>query len=62
MMMMMIIIFFLTPRTQFTGNEKIMLCNAKKYKNHAGMNLTPPPSSQNSHVIIVIIIITVSRR
>jgi len=26
----------------------------KKYKNQAGMNLTPPPS-QNSHIIIIII-------
>ena len=23
----------------------------KKYKNRAGMNLTPPPPSQNSHVV-----------
>jgi len=23
----------------------------KKYKNQAGMNLTPPPPSQNSHAV-----------
>jgi len=34
---------FFDPGTQFPGNEKIMLCNTKKYKNQAGMNLTPPP-------------------
>ena len=28
-----------------------MLCNTKKYKNQAGMNLTPPPPSQNSHAV-----------
>jgi len=27
------------------------LCNTKKYKNQAGMNLTPPPPSQNSHAV-----------
>jgi len=26
--------------TQFPGNEKITLCNTKKYKNQAAMNLT----------------------
>jgi len=34
------------PDTQFPGNEKITLCNTIKYKNQAGMNLTPPPPSQ----------------
>jgi len=29
----------------------IMLCNTEKYKNQAGMNLTPPPPSQNSHAV-----------
>jgi len=34
------------------GNEKNRLCNTKKYKNQAGMNLTPPaPTSQNSHAV-----------
>ena len=46
-----IIIIFLTAGTQFPGNEKITLCNTKKYKNQAGMNLTPPPPSQNSHAV-----------
>ena len=30
--------------------KKIMLCNTEKYKNQAGMNLTPPPP-QNSHAV-----------
>jgi len=34
--------YYFDPGTQFPGNEKITLCNAKKYKNQAGMNLTPP--------------------
>jgi len=29
----------------------IMLCNTKRYKNQAVMNLTPPPPSQNSHAV-----------
>ena len=33
--------YFFDPGTQFPGNEKIMVCNTKKYKNQAGMNLTP---------------------
>ena len=28
-----------------------MLCNTKKYKNQAGMNLTTPPPSQNSPAV-----------
>jgi len=36
----MLLLFF-DPGTQFPGNEKITLCNTKKYKNQAGMNLTP---------------------
>jgi len=46
-----IIIIFFDPGTQFPGNEKITLCNTKKYKNQAGMNLIPPPPSQNSHAV-----------
>jgi len=38
-----IIIIFFDPGTQFPRKEKITLCNIKKYKNQAGMNLTPPP-------------------
>ena len=50
--------YFFYPGIQFLGNEKITLCSAKKYKNQAGMNLTPPPPPpQNSHVPIIIIII-----
>jgi len=33
------------------GMKKITLCNTEKYKNQAGMNLTPPPPSQNSHAV-----------
>jgi len=43
--------YFFDPGTQFPGTEKIALCNTKKYKNQAGMNLTPPPPSQNSHAV-----------
>ena len=44
-----IIIIIFDPGTQFQRNEKITLCNTKKYQNQAGMNLTPPAPSQNSH-------------
>ena len=44
-----IIIIFFDPGTQFPRKEKITLCNIKKYKNQAGMNLTP--LSQNSHAV-----------
>jgi len=27
------------------------VCNTEKYKNQAGMNLTPLPPSQNSHAV-----------
>jgi len=37
------------PDTQFTGSEKITLCNTKDYRHEAGMNLTPP-ASQTCHV------------
>jgi len=43
--------YFLRPRYSIPGNEKITLCSTKKYKNQAGMNLTPPPPSQNSHAV-----------
>ena len=45
-----LLLLFFDPGTQFPGNEKITLCNTKKYKNQAGMNLTPFPS-QNSHAV-----------
>jgi len=47
----LLLLIFFDPDTQFLGNEKITLCNTKKYKNQAGMNLTPPPPSQNSHAV-----------
>ena len=31
--------FLFDPSTQFPGNEKLMLCNTKKCKNQAAMNL-----------------------
>ena len=34
-----IIFIFFDAGTQFPRNEKITLCNIKKYKNQAGMNL-----------------------
>jgi len=40
-----LLLFFFDPGTQFPRKEKITLCNTKKYKNQAGMNLTPPPPS-----------------
>ena len=43
--------YFFDPGTQFPRKEKITLCNIKKYKNQAGMSLTPPPPSQNSHAV-----------
>jgi len=42
--------YFLNPGTQFPENEKITLFNTEKYKNQAGMNLTPSPS-QNSREV-----------
>jgi len=48
---LLLLLLFFDPGTQFPGNEKITLCNTKKYKNQAGMNLTPPPPSQNSHAV-----------
>ena len=35
--------YYFDRDTKFPANEKITLCNTKKYKNQAGMNLTPPP-------------------
>jgi len=48
---LLLLLLFFDPGTQFPGNEKITLCNTKKYKNQAGMNLTLPPPSQNSHAV-----------
>jgi len=33
------------------GMKKLRYAIQKKYKNQAGMNLTPPPPSQNSHAV-----------
>ena len=45
------ILLLFYPSTQFLGNEKNYAMQYKKYKNQAGMNLTPPPPSQNCHVV-----------
>jgi len=45
-----IIIIFLTPVLSSQGMKKNYAMQYKKYKNQAGMNLTPPPS-QNSHAV-----------
>jgi len=43
---------FIDRGTQFPENEKkLRYAIQKKYKNHAGINLTPPPPSQNSHAV-----------
>jgi len=49
--LLLLLILFLNPSTQFPGNEKNTLCNTEKYKNQPGMNLTPPPPSQNSYTV-----------
>jgi len=51
--MIIIIIVFLTPILNSRRMNKITLCSTEKYKNQAGMNLTPPPPppSQNSHAV-----------
>ena len=41
--LLLLLFFFLTPVLNSRGKKKITLCNIKKYKNQAGMNLTPPP-------------------
>ena len=48
---MFIIIIIFYPGTQFPGMKNTTLCYTEKYKNQAGMNLTPPPPSQNSHAV-----------
>ena len=39
---LLLLLFLFDPGTQLPRNEKNTLCNTKKYKNQAGMNLTPP--------------------
>ena len=43
--------YFLTPVLNSQGMKKLRYAIQKKYKNQAGMNLTPPPPSQNSHAV-----------
>jgi len=46
------ILFYLTPVLNSQGMKKITPCSTKKYKNQAGIKLTPPPPpSQNSHAV-----------
>jgi len=42
--------YFLTPVLNSQGMKKLRYA-IKKYKNQAGMNLTPPPPSQNSYAV-----------
>ena len=46
-----IIVIIFTPVLNSQGMKKYTICNTEKYKNQAGMNLTPPPPSQNSHAV-----------
>ena len=48
-----LLLLYFVPRYSIPRElKKIMPCNTKKYKNQAGMNLTPPPPpSQNSHAV-----------
>jgi len=39
--------YFFYPGTRFPGNEKMHAMQYKKYKNQAGMNLTPPHSQKS---------------
>jgi len=49
---LLVLFFCLTPVLSSEGMKKITLCQIqKKYKNQAGMNLTPSPPSQNSHAV-----------
>ena len=43
--------YFLTPVLNSQEIKKLRYAIQKKYKNQAGMNLTPPPPSQNSHAV-----------
>jgi len=44
------VLLFLPPYS-IPREWKNTLCNTKKYKNQAGMNLTPSPPSHNSHAV-----------
>jgi len=41
----------LTPVLNSQGMKKLRYAIQKKYKNQAGMNLSPPPPSQNIHAV-----------
>ena len=49
--LLLLFLYFLTPVLNSRGMKKLRICNIKKYKNQAGMNLTPPPPSQNSRAV-----------
>jgi len=49
-LLLLLLLLLFDASTQFLQNEIITLCNTIKYKNQAGMNLTPPPS-QKRHVV-----------
>jgi len=52
LIIIIIIIIILTPVLSSQGMKKLCYAIQKKYKNQAGMNLTPPPPpSQNSHAV-----------
>ena len=50
LLLLLLLLLLFDASTQFLQNEIITLCNTMKYKNQAGMNLTPPPS-QKRHVV-----------
>jgi len=59
MRLLLLLLLLFDPGTQFPGNEKkITLCNTKKYKNQAGINITPPSPSQNSHALLLLLLLT----
>ena len=49
--LLLLLLLFFDPGTRFPANENNYDMQYKKYKNQAGMNLTPPPPSQNSHAV-----------
>ena len=51
-MLLLLLLFICLPRYSIPKEwTKITLCNTEKYKNQAGMNLTPPPPSQHSYAV-----------
>ena len=49
LLLLLLLLLLFDTGTQFPGNEKNYALQYKKYKNQAGMNLTPP-ASQNSYL------------